>query len=346
MRNKWILVGALAAGSFAVGLVACFNPNPADGAFTCTADNDFLCPEGLACNRATGLCVKTVNNDGGGRDALPNFDGTPFVGPRTCAERVQQGAFSGLVPMTTLNTGADERSIALSPDGSQIYYQTTGGLMTATLNKKSAGAPSLVTLTNFTGVGELHGGSFTSDGSYWFAGSIGGTTSLYQGHKVSTTSFTVDLTNDKHSPSVTDCAFLEPTFLGQMANSELYLSYQLNSGGVCDSAKNFIVQGGADKNMGTFYGAFNGLGYRAPFLVSDTTMVMGTTSASPSLYYTTRASSDVQWTTAVPVPMGSIGAAKDLQAVVSNDCSVLYLVSNRAGGTGGLDLWAADIAAQ
>jgi hypothetical protein len=345
MRNKWILVSALTAGSLAVGLVACFNPNPADGAFTCTADNDFLCPEGLACNKSTGLCVKTVNNDGGARDALPSFDGTPFVGPRTCEQRVQQGAFSGLVPLSTLNTAGDEHSIAIS--GSQIYYQTTGGvLMTATVDKKSAGTPTAVTLTNFTGVGELHGGSFTNDGSYWFAGSITGTTSLYQGHKVSATSFTVDLTNDKHSPSVTDCTFLEPMLGDGIASGELYLSYQLNSGGVCDASKNFIVQGFADKNMGTFFGAFNGLGYRAPFLVSDTTMLIGTTAASPSLYYTTRASADVQWTTALPLPMGSIGAAKDQQAVVSSDCSTLYLVSNRSGGAGGLDLWAADIAAQ
>jgi hypothetical protein len=48
------------------------------------------------------------------------------------------------------------------------------------------------------------------------------------------------------------------------------------------------------------------------------------------------------------LPYDGLGvpSGRDLQALVSPDCATLYLVADRAGGKGGVDLWAADVAAQ
>jgi len=77
-------------------------------------------------------------------------------------------------------------------------------------------------------------------------------------------------------------------------------------------------------------------------------MLLGSTGPAPRLFYAERPSTDALWTGPLNLPLAAVGGAgaRDVQAVVSPDCKTLYLSSERPGGKGGLDLWAADIAAQ
>jgi hypothetical protein len=345
MRLKWILGGALVASGLAVGMVACFNPTPADGAWTCTMDEGYVCPSGLTCDRNAGLCVTRVPADLSGGDSLPNFDGTPFKTPRTCEQRVQQGAFSGLVNLGTgVNTANDETSLTV--DGTQIIYLSNGAPMTATLSSpKTAGAGSALTISATTAITNFFGGSFAKDGSYWFAGLAGGTYSLYK----ATGSGTSWSATPQGAPTATGCAFRDPVFTDGDPTGELYVAYPL---GGCTNAPDTVAQGIAGRNIGGFYSAFpiNGTYFGSPFVVQGgTTLLYASEGSNARLYYSTRAMSgtDAAWTAPQLLPMGAIGSGtRDVQAVVSADCSTLYLVSQRPGGSGGLDLWAADIAPQ
>ena len=332
-------IGALGLAAL---FVACYSPNIQNGAWSCDPPDNFVCPTGFTCDRTTFTCVQAIITDGGVQDVLPSFDLKSGPEMRTCDQRVAAGAFSNLVSLGAINTSADEKSIALSPDGGQIYFYSGGVFMTATLsgNRKTAGAATAVTLTGAPTT--INGGSFASDGSYWLSGSVGGTTSVFQATRNSTTSFTVGA---PHQPSST-CAFTDPIFTDGNSGGELYVAAPLGDPG-CSSSNSMVAQGALDKLMGGFYGAFAGRGFRAPFVLpGGLTMLTGSSGSPSTLSVTTRAATNVQWVSPLAVSMGSIGAADDAQAVVSPDCSVLYLVSHRAGGAGGYDIFSADIASQ
>jgi len=346
MRASWFLVGGVVTASLAAGLVACYGPNPADGAFTCTADNGYLCPDGLTCDRAAMLCVKKIAPDLGGGDALPHFDGTPFNTARTCEQRVQQGAFSNLVRLGGLSTAADEASIALT--SGHILWLSNGTPMTATISGKTAGAPSAVTITGTPAVTTFTGGSFAKDGSYWFGGNAGPSTPTYL-YKATGTLPSLTATAQPQ-PVATGCPFFDPTFTESDPAQELYISYPLAGCNMPQGRSISVDQGVLGKNLGTFYIAFPAYGFRSPFVMpGGTTMIVASDGAGAQLFYSTRMSSgtDAAWTAPQPIPMGAIGAGtRDVQAVVSADCATIYIASERAGGAGGLDLYAADIAAQ
>ena len=50
------VVLALIVAGAVVG-VACYGPNVVDGAFACSADQNFVCPSGLICDPSSMLCV-------------------------------------------------------------------------------------------------------------------------------------------------------------------------------------------------------------------------------------------------------------------------------------------------
>ena len=93
------------------------------------------------------------------------------------------------------------------------------------------------------------------------------------------------------------------------------------------------------------------LGMRVPGLVvADETLLAAIRSDASLEQLANGATLPGSFSTPHPVPMSAIGDPSgtqgDVEAVVSPDCSTIYLVSDRAGTKGGLDLWAADIAAQ
>jgi hypothetical protein len=338
-RASLVGAGVVAAAALAV---ACYNPSIRDGAFQCTQDEGFLCPTGLTCDRSTGLCVQHLSTDAGVGDALPRFDFSGPPAPRSCDERVIAGAFSHL---TTVHLDANiGHSLALSPDGAQLYwYDGAGTFTTAAVgsDKKTIGAPAAVALSGAPTT--INGGSFAADGSYWFAGFLSPSWSLYQATRTNATTFTVGAA---HLPT-SGCAFQDPAFGAKVGStSELYVSAPLGVSGCGTAADDFIAQGTADKQMGAFYGAFPGRGYSSPFVLpgGSTLLAAATQNGTSRLVYTTRASTDVQWASTSALPLGGADTTSpnDLAAVVSPDCSTFYFIGKRPQGTG---IFAADIAA-
>ncbi|HZS35306.1 MAG TPA: hypothetical protein VFF06_00690 [Polyangia bacterium] len=332
-------------------LAGCYEPTPADKGFKCTGDNDYLCPDGLSCDRVAGLCVSRLPD----MQLIPSdlgfmVDASGPVAPRSCDERVTHGAFSGLAPLTSLNTAADELSISISADGSRIFYQSSGAIMTATLSGKSAGAPTVVNIAGAPAA--FRGGSVNADGSYWFAGDdgAGGPTSLFQAKgtlpNLTATAQALPTTATQQSM----CAFHDPVFRDGSSANDLYIAYAL---GGCGTPP-YIAQGASGKQLGAFFAAFPTAGFRFPSLLSGgLTMIVGGNAPTRRLFYATRPGTDqtmtdTTWVGPTALPLGGIAdsASQDWQAVVSPDCSKLYLVSVRAGGVGGADLYVADIAAQ
>ena len=327
----------------AVAVAGCYGPHPEDRSFKCSADEGALCPVGLSCDLVSGYCVKPVGPvDAGATDLALPFDASPGQpGPRSCDDRVKAGAFSGLTNLAALNTAGDEASLALSSDGKRIYYTEAGVLKTATLTSpKSPSAPSVVAVAN--GPTAYLGGSLASGGKLWFAGSTGTTTSLYE----AATTDPVNLTAVAHAyPTSTTCPFSEVALTDGDITKDLYVSFPL--AGCSQSA--MIAQGLVDRKIGAFYGALDTRGLRSPSVVAGgLTMLLATSGAAGQLQYAERPSTDVQWAGPTPLPLGTIGApsVRDVQAIVAPSCQTIYLVAERKGGKGGLDLWAADIAAQ
>ncbi len=349
MRRASLVVAIAAVAAVTVG--ACYDPHPANGGFQCTIDNQFQCPQGLTCDRGLGLCLTgPADLAGPAMDLRFVVDAGP-PGARTCDERVRQGAFSNLVNVGSANSSSDESSLSITQDGKNIFFMREGGFMTATLNGKNSGVPQAVTISN--GPAVLNGGSIAANGTLWFAGAAtaNGAATLYQG--------TLDAVSGSYVavaqalPASTACSFFDPVFLNGSATAELYLTYPL---GGCSGAS-YIARGANKMQLGTFYAATSlpqGSGLQHPSLTPDgLTLLFSTTDAHPKLMFAVRASTDstnddTQWNGPTPLSLGSIGAASggDYQAVVSPDCSTLFLVADRAGGRGGLDLWAADIAQQ
>jgi hypothetical protein len=338
---------------FTLALAGCYTPHPQDGSWKCDADNNYLCPDGLTCDRSSLLCVHTITPSDGGIDlSLPDLASGPTV--RSCDDKVAAGAFSNLTNLGAVNGSGDEHALAITPDGARVYFlDGTGALETATLSGKSAGAPSAVAIGG--GPTTLNGGSFTSDGTYWFSGTMAGATQLWSATKTTPTTLTA---MTPLRPTATDCAFTDPVFSAGSSANELFIGYPL--GGCANGA--MIAIGAKDKDKGAFIGAVGVRNLRSPSLLPAPdafarTLLMSTTGTGARLLYSQRSVS-MGGTGTIPgsfssphaIPMDGIGAPGgtqgDVQAVVSPDCSTIYLVSDRSGGHGGLDLWAADIAAQ
>lgn len=333
-----------------LAMASCYSPSPKDGSFTCDADHGFLCPSGLLCDRAANLCVHALSMDLGAPDLISPYDLTPVPIAPTCDTLVQAGAFAHLTNLGAVNGAGDEHSLTVSADNSRIYFlDGAGALQTSALSGKSAAAPQAVTVsgTGPTIPDTFFGGTLASDGKYWFLGASStgpsaGLVSLFTATLNSATDLAVTAS---HSPSAMACPLTDPVFAKNDSGSELYVAFPL--GGCANGS--MIAQGNADKNMGAFIGAVAQKNVAAPTLTpSGNTLLMSTTGTSGRLQFATRASMNDQWHGPSPLPLsqsGSIGvpAQRDVQALVSADCKTLFLVADRAGGHGGLDLWAADI---
>ena len=331
-----------------VGAGGC-DSTPPDGAFTCIASEGYVCPAGQSCDIASGLCYRHAPEDMAITDATITFDFTAQPLMRTCDQLVQQGAFSNLTNLGAVNSAGDEHSLALSLDGTQIYFlDGSGALQTSKLSADGHHAPAATAVTLTGAPTTLNGGSLATDGSYWFSGTNAGVTSLFQATKQSVSSFTVgaaQLPMQGPPTNQSSCAFTDPALTDGDSKLDLYVAFPLAG---C-SQPSMIAQGFVGKTLGTFVGTVAPQGFQAPGVVKGgLTVLMSNTGSGARLYYAQRPSTDVTFTGPTPLPLGAIGApsGRDVQAVVNQSCSLLYLVAERAGGHGGLDLWAADIAPQ
>jgi hypothetical protein len=334
---------SLLIASLAVTVTAgCYRPDPADRAFKCDAANNDICPQGLHCDVASGFCVHTPSVADMTYSVMTfNNDASVTPGVRTCGQRVAAGALSAPTNLGAVNGAGDESGLAITNDGSRIYYLSGGALMTAALtNATTAAAPSAVTVS---GVDTVLGLAFAADGSLFVSGVAAGVNQIFKMHLDSATQATM---MDAHQPAglcgITDLAFID----GNIA-TDLYVAYPL--AGCTDARGSYVAQGTLDKQLGTFVAALPTPGYRSPYVVSGgLTMLLATTGQSPRLFYAERPDTASLWTGPIELPLGAVGGAgkRDAQAVVSSDCKTLYLSSERTGGKGGLDLWAATIAAQ
>jgi hypothetical protein len=328
-------------------VAGCYDPHPQDGAFKCDDANGFLCPMGLSCDRSSGLCVHHPSLLDMSNSPI-TFDNDASVTPpaRTCGQRVAAGAIAGLTNLgANVNSGGDEGGLAVSNDGTRIYYFSGATLMTAPLTSaKQAGAATAVTVN---GVNPVYGISFGSDGSLYVSGVAAGVNQIFKLHMDSPTQATlVDTTKDAHLP-IGGCAITDLALTGGDPTKPIYLGYPLAGCSMPDGRGSYIAQGSLDTQMGTFLTAVPVSGYRSPFVLPDgMTLLFASVGSSARLFTAVRPDTDSLWTGPDSLPLSSVGGNgnRDAQAVVSPDCKTLYISSDRAGGKGGLDLWAADIA--
>jgi hypothetical protein len=284
---------------------------------------------------------KGLHHDLGFPDMAFSYDATVVTPPRTCDDRVVAGALSGLTNLGPVNGSGDDTAIAVTNDGARIYYLSGGTLMTAPLtNPKTAGAPSPVSVS---GLNAIYGLAFSSDGSLYVAGTATAT-QIFKLHLDTPTSASIV---DTHLPSGL-CPITGLALTNGDITKDLYVAYPLAGCNLPEGRGSYVAQGFLDKQMGTFITAMPSPGYGAPFVMAGGfTMLLSSADPGARLYYGTRPGTDAQWTGPLNLPLGAIGVGtRDSAAVVSSDCKTLYLVSERAGGKGGLDLWAADIAPQ
>jgi hypothetical protein len=329
------LLAAMVAG-------ACYSPSPQDNAFICTPDQGNICPDGQHCDTVTGFCVKH----------LPNYDLgpaprtidllAPFV-PRTCDERITQGAISNLANLGAVNTAGDESSLSVSSSG-QVYFVAANSFRTSALAAGGRSAPASTAVTfDTTPAGGVRSGSVDKNGDLWFSAANGANFSLYQATHSSATNFTVG------APQLptTACAFDNPVFLNGDPTLDMYVTFPL---GGC-SLGPLVAAGNAAKDIGAFYAVTATRDTRNPsVLPSGTTMLLALQHQGDKsrLYFMERPDTTTQWDGPYVLPLGtlSVPSGGDYQAVVDSSCSHLYLVADRAGGSGGKDLWVTDIAPQ
>ena len=330
-------VAALVGSALALG--GCYAPHPSDGSFSCSVDFGNACPPGYTCKSS--LCVKPGTSDmsTAGLDLAVSGDLSP--GPRTCDQRLQAGGFANLVGLSALNTSSDESHLAFDGKGKRLVFARGNQLYGASLagGLRSPAAPVALTITG--GPTTLTGGSFTTDGTYWFTGTTGGVTSLYKGSPTSTTGFTAVA---QARPTTSDCAFSDPSFETGDATAGFFASYALAG---CNG-QSYVVRGANGRESGTFYSALADASYISPSLSpSALTLFAASVKGAPRLYVSGRSGLDYQFGSTGNLPMGNIGQGiEDRQLIVSDDCSTVYLVSVRSGGTGLADLYAADVAAE
>jgi hypothetical protein len=341
--RRLVLVGVVTC---ALGLAlgqGCYRPEPADGAFTCSPDLGGLCPTGLVCS-PQGFCVQSISHDGGASplDLAGDQASAPHL--RSCDERVQAGAFSNLTSLSAANTSADEEHLALDPSSTapRLLFQRGNNLFAApisTSDPKSIAAPQPVTLTG--GPANLHGGSFTTDGKFWFAGSDTAGAGLYAATPSGATSFTVAA---PRQPIAASCPYSDPFFMQGDATFQLYAAFPLAGCG----GDSYVVRGALDRNAGAFYSALPESGWAAPSMTgSGLLLIVSSTIGGRHLYAASRTDFQFQFDSTGRIDLSSLGeSVEDRQAVVSPDCKTIYFSSVRAGGAGGADLYAADIAAE
>jgi hypothetical protein len=327
-----VVVALLAAG--------CYNPDPADGAFTCIIDTNYICPDGLSCDIQRGICVHRGENDLASVDLSTPFDMEYVAMPRSCDDRVTHGGFANLTNLGAVNSADNESSLTLSSDGSRIYFLSgsPATLYTATVNGKSAGARAAVTLAGAPG--PLNGGSLTSDGKYWFSSTVGAATALYSATPSSPTSFTVGAASEPTAA----CPFYDPVFLDGDVTKSLFLSYPIRGCG----GDSYVAVDKLGQHINLFWGVTSIAGVASPSLLpGGLTLLFSTTTTPRGLYFAARNTVDNdEFNTSGALFLGPLGlpsGSGDWQAVVAPDCNTLYLVAERPGGHGGTDLWAADI---
>jgi hypothetical protein len=326
-----------------VALVAgCYNPDVKDGAFKCDAAQKYICPDGLHCDTDTGLCVHiTPHHDLGFPDMALSTDGAITIPGSGCDNQVATGGVSNLVSLGAVNTAADEANLAVSNSGKNIYYTSGGILMTAPLTSaKVAGTPAAVTV-NGGGVQGITGLAFSSDGFLWMAGTSPTATQIFKFQIDSTASITFV---DAHQPAGL-CAMPGISFIDGDITQDFFVGYPLAGCSHPEGRGSYIAEGTIDKQMGTFVSALGSFGYVNPFVLSGgLTLLVSSEGANARLFYASRPTTDALWTGPLNLALGAAGAGKnDVGAVVSSDCHTVYLISERAGGKGGLDLWAGDI---
>jgi hypothetical protein len=332
-----LLVLAVAAG--------CYNPSPKDGAFKCDSADGYLCPAGLRCDVQRGLCVHELGGDmalaaiGGGGD------GGAGISLPACDVRVRAGHFAN-PKLLALSTSGDDAHLALNSDGSKLVFSANGTPTLASIGSDPhdvSGAQALTVASAPAGFVFL-GGAFGKDGSFWLSGltTAGAmtTTQLYAATLAGST-LTVGMA---HAPA-SHCAgfpLADPVFVGFDPGGELLAAGPLAS---C-TLPSYVVSGALDHDFGTFVAAVGAPGFGAPSLTpSGLTLLTGTLGAGGTLHFATRGATNTQFNGADLVPQGSaLGTGtRDVQLVVHPGCSVAYLVSQRPGGAGGLDLWSLDI---
>ena len=342
--RAWI-VSALGVTAIAVAVAqGCYRPDPVDGSFRCSPDLGGMCPSGFVCN-LDGLCVHHAGTDGGGAPLDLSGDQATAPHVRSCDEKVAAGAFSNLTALTAANTAADEEHLALDPTGTapRLVFQRGNQLFTAAIsstNAKSISAPQAVVLTG--GPATLHGSSFTTDGKLWIAGTDGsGNTGLYAGTPGGAAAFTVAAARQ---PIASGCAISDPWFMQGDATFQLYAGFPLGGCG----GDSYVVRGALDRDAGAFFSALPESGWAAPSMTSTGLLLLvSSTVGGRHLYAATRTDFQFLFASASRIDMSAIGEAmEDRQAVVSADCGTIYFSSVRAGGAGGADLYAADIAAE
>jgi hypothetical protein len=334
----------------AIFAAGCFNPNPSDGAFKCDAADSYLCPTGLQCDRQRGLCVHVVANDMA-LGPLGRGDGgsAPSRVP-LCDQEVRAGHFAN-PQLLGISTAGDDAFISVSSDGTQLLFASTvsGNLVPtiATIGSDPhsvTGAKQLSVAGAPAGLSFL-GGAFGKDGSLWIAGGQSGanpTSQLYVG-TIAGSTLTLGMAHTPLVRCVTASGFFaHPTFVSFDPKGELLADAPLNG---C-SQLTYVVDGALDRDIGTFTAAIATPTMGAPTVTpSGLTLLAATLGAGGQIRVATRADTTTQFNGNDLLPQGkALGTGvRDQQLLVHPNCTVAYLVSQRSGGPGGLDLWTLDI---
>jgi hypothetical protein len=348
MRTYLALLAFSAVAAFAV---ACYNPSVKNGAFSCSMDLGNACPGGFVCSG--GLCIHPQAQDMAmvPLDLAGDQAVVPFV--PTCDDFVSAGKFQNLSPLTTLNTASDEIHLSLDSGSAnwRLLYQSGGTLYASALSGSThnmAAAPVAVTLTG--GPTTTSGGSFTTDGKFWFSGTLAGVTNLYSATSTGPATFNVAaaiLPMTGPPTTIGTCGFSDPAFYKNTAANdmsvglEMYATYPLAG---C-TGPSYAVLGAEGRNIGGFVSALPNSGWASTSLTPTGNGLIVSSQASPrSLSIALRSGFGFQFNGSQPIPMDAIGAStEDYQAVVSNDCTEIYFSSVRTGGKGGADIYVADI---
>jgi hypothetical protein len=269
----------------ALALASCYAPSPVDGAFRCLADLGGLCPMGLQCDPSSGLCVHRVPPADLATVAL-DLPPPPDAGPPGCDERVRAGRFANAVNLSALNSSGNEGHVALSADGTHLYFLSDRGGSAALYTAPLAGATSAQAVTLAPGSAPAY------------------------------------------------------TALGGV---EAAAAQRVELDAACGASD--VLLGAVDRPLGAFSVALASSGWGSPSLLpGGRTLVVASLPRPSQLAYAVRAAGDVNFGGPTPLPLDVLGGnGSDEQLVVTPDCSRAIVVSSRAGGAGGTDLWSLDI---
>jgi hypothetical protein len=331
--------------ALALAAAGCFNPSPQDGAFKCDSADGYLCPTGLTCNMQKGLCERAVSNDMA-LGALNGGDGG-VLGPSVpiCDQKVRAGHFAKPT-LLAISTAGDDAHLSVSSDGTKLIFSANGTPTLATIgaDPHSVTGAQALTLSGAPAGLVFLGGAFAKDGSFWLSGlttAAATTTAQLYASTLAGSTLTVGMA---HAPA-THCPgfpLSDPVFVSFDPTAELLAAGPLAS---C-TLPPYVVSGAVDRDFGAFIAAIATPGLGAPSLTpSGLTLLTTTLGKGAVVHVATRAALDTQFSGDDLLPQGTaLGTGtRDVQLVVHPSCSVAYLVSQRAGGSGGLDLWTLDI---